>query len=126
MKPANATYHHADENQMAAKVDRSIPFIETHHHLWELERFPYQWLRDPGTAAHNQRLGDYRMIRTDWGIERLLKEFYGSDGLKSVHVEGDSRAAEPVQETAGAQSAAVTHPLPHSFLSFCRLARVAS
>jgi len=68
----NATYRHADENQMAAKVDRSIPFIETHHHLWELQRFPYQWLRDPGTPAHNQRLGDYRMIRTDWGIERLL------------------------------------------------------
>ena len=70
---SNAAYRHTDENRMAAKVDRSIPFIETHHHLWELERFPYQWLRDPGTAAHNDRLGDYKMIRTDWGIERLLK-----------------------------------------------------
>ena len=90
---SNAAYRHTDENRMAAKVDRSIPFIETHHHLWELERFPYLWLRDPGTAAHNQRLGDYKMIRTDWGIERLLKEFYGSNVIKSVHVEGDSGAA---------------------------------
>src|SRR2546430_17638225 len=95
-----ATYRHADENQIAAKVDRSIPFIEAHHHLWELERFPYQWLRDPGTAAHNQRLGDYKMIRTDWGIERLLKEFYGSKVPKSGHVEGDRPGSDPVGETA--------------------------
>ena len=31
-----------------ADVDRSIPFIEAHHHLWELDRFPYAWLRRPG------------------------------------------------------------------------------
>src|SRR3989454_10315360 len=109
---SNAAYRHTDENRMAAKVDRSIPFIETHHHLWELERFPYQWLRDPGTAAHNQRLGDYRMIRTDWGIERLLKEFYGSNVIKSVHVEGDSRAADPVEGTAWVQSLADSYGFP--------------
>ena len=119
----NATYRHADENQMAAKVDRSIPFIETHHHLWELRRFPYQWLRDPGTPAHNQRLGDYRMIRTDWGIERLLKEFYGSNVIKSVHVEGDSRAADPVEETAWLQSIADSYGFPHAIVVFCDLQR---
>src|SRR3989442_7830655 len=116
--PSNPTYRHTDENQMAAKADRSIPFIETHHHLWELERFPYQWLRDPGTAAHNQRLGDYRMIRTDWGIERLLKEFYGSNVIKSVHVESDSRAADPVQGTARLPSLAGHHRLSHANVSF--------
>src|SRR2546426_6164051 len=120
---SNAAYRHTDENRMAAKVDRSIPFIETHHHLWELGRFPYQWLRDPGTAAHNQRLGDYKMIRTDWGIERLLKEFYGSNVIKSVHVEGDSRAADPVDETAWPQSIADSYKFPHAIVGFCDLPR---
>src|SRR3989442_7447948 len=120
---SNAAYRHTDENQMAAKVDRSIPLIETHHHLWELKRFPYSWLRDPGTPAHNQRLGDYKMIRTDWGIERLLKEFYGSNVIKSVHVEGDSGAADPVEETAWLQSIADRYGFPHAIVVFCDLQR---
>jgi predicted TIM-barrel fold metal-dependent hydrolase len=37
----------------AQEVDRSIPFIETHHHLWELDRFDYDWLKDPGWEGHN-------------------------------------------------------------------------
>ncbi len=120
---AAPTDRHAEENQMAEQVDRGIPFIETHHHLWELERFPYQWLRDPGTAGHNQRLGNYRMIRTDWGIERLLKEFYGSNVIKSVHVEGDSGAADSVEETAWLQSIADRYGFPHAIVVFCDLQR---
>jgi len=120
---AAPTDRHAEENQMAEQVDRGIPFIETHHHLWELERFPYQWLRDPGTAGHNQRLGNYRMIRTDWGIERLLKEFYGSNVIKSVHVEGDSGAADSVEETAWLQSIADRYGFPHAIVAFCDLQR---
>ena len=108
---------------MAAEVDRSIPFIETHHHLWELDRFPYRWLRDPGTAGHNRRLGEYKMIRTDWGVERLLREFYGSNVIKSVHVEGDSGAADPVAETAWLQSIAGRHGFPHAIVVFCDLQR---
>lgn len=113
----------ADENRIAADVDRSIPFIETHHHLWELERFPYRWLRDPGTIGHNQRLGDYKMLRVDWGIDRLLKEFYGSNVIKSVHVEGDSGASDPVEETEWVQSIADTRGFPHAIVVFCDLQR---
>jgi predicted TIM-barrel fold metal-dependent hydrolase len=108
---------------MAAEVDRSIPFIETHHHLWELERFPYRWLRDPGTVAHNRRLGDYKMLRVDWGIDRLLTEFYGSNVIKSVHVEGDCGGPDPVEETAWLQSIADTHGFPHALVVFCDLQR---
>ncbi len=52
-------------------VDRSIPFIETHHHLWELDRFHYDWLQDPGWAGHNALLGDYKMIRSTIGTATL-------------------------------------------------------
>src|SRR2546428_10609157 len=109
----------ADEDRMAAEVDRSIPFIETHHHLWELGRFPYRWLRDPGTVGHNARLGDYKMLRVDWGIDRLLKEFYGSNVIKSVHVEGDSRATDPVAETEGLQANAGTVGFSPAIRGFC-------
>lgn len=116
-------YDHQTENLVAGRVDRSIPFIETHHHLWELGRFPYNWLQDPGTEVHNRTLGDYKLIRTDWGIERLLKEFYGSNVIKSVHVEGDSRAPDPVDETAWLQGIADQHGFPHAIVVYCDLER---
>jgi predicted TIM-barrel fold metal-dependent hydrolase len=116
-------YNDEAESQLAAQVDRSIPFIEAHHHLWELERFPYGWLQDPGTEVHNQTLGDYKSIRTDWGIERLLKEFYGSNVIKSVHVEGDSGAPDPVDETAWLQGIADRYGFPHAIVVYCDLER---
>lgn len=116
-------YDHQAESQVAAQVDRSIPFIETHHHLWELDRFPYHWLQDPGTEVHNTTLGDYKLIRTNWGIERLLKEFYGSNVIKSVHVEGDSGAPDPVDETAWLQGIADRYHFPHGIVVYCDLER---
>ena len=53
-------------------VDRTIPFIDTHHHIWELDRFPYRWLRDPGTDAHDALIGDYKMLRQDFGPYSLV------------------------------------------------------
>jgi predicted TIM-barrel fold metal-dependent hydrolase len=116
-------YSDEAERRIAAHVDRTIPFIETHHHLWELDRFPYAWLQDLGTEVHNQTLGDYKAIRTDWGIERLLKEFYGSNVIKSVHVEGDSGAPDPVDETAWLQGIADRYGFPHAIVVYCNLER---
>ena len=88
--------HSVAEVARLADVDRSIPFIEAHHHLWELDRFPYGWLRDPGNPGHNAFIGEYKMLRQDWGPARLFREFYGQNVIKSVHVEGDSNAPDPV------------------------------
>jgi len=105
----------------AREVDRSIPFIETHHHLWELGRFHYDWLVDPGWAGHNALLGEgeYKSIRRDWPIERLLKEFYGSNVVKSVHVEAAYAGPDPVEETTWLESVANEHGYPHALVVFC-------
>jgi predicted TIM-barrel fold metal-dependent hydrolase len=105
------------------QVDRSIPFIETHHHLWELGRFPYGWLAEPGTPGHTERLGDYKLIRTDWGPKRFFKEFYGQHVIKSVHVEGDSGAPDPVDETRWVDGIARAHGMPNAIVAFCDLQR---
>lgn len=105
------------------EIDRSIPFIETHHHLWELGRFPYRWLADPGTSGHNERLGDYKLIRTDWGPARFFKEFHGQHVIKSVHVEGDSGAADPVDETRWLDGVNREHGMPNAVVVYCDLDR---
>jgi predicted TIM-barrel fold metal-dependent hydrolase len=103
------------------EVDRSIPFIESHHHLWELDRFPYRWLADPGTDVHNATLGDYKLIRTDWGPARFFREFYGQNVIKSVHVEGDSGAADPVEETAWLDRIGREYGMPNALVVFTDL-----
>jgi predicted TIM-barrel fold metal-dependent hydrolase len=116
----------ADAGRRAAvteDVDRSIPFIESHHHLWELDRFPYRWLRDPGTDVHNATLGDYKMIRTDWGPKRFFREFHGQNVTKSVHVEGDSGAPDPVDETVWLDGISREHGKPSAIVVYCDLQR---
>ncbi len=103
-----------------ADVDRSIPFIETHHHLWELDRFHYDWLTDPGWPGHNALLGDYKMIRSTIGAPwRFFKEFYGANVIKSVHVEAAYAGPDPVEETAWLDAVAKEHGFPHALVVFC-------
>ena len=103
-----------------ADVDRSIPFIETHHHLWDRGRFHYDWLTDPGWAGHNALLGDYGMIRSDIGLPwRLFKEFYGANVIKSVHVEAAYAGPDPVEETAWLDAVAKEFGFPNALVVFC-------
>jgi predicted TIM-barrel fold metal-dependent hydrolase len=117
--PHVRSYDVESEERIWSEVDRSIPFIETHHHLWELQRFHYDWLTDPGWPGHNALIGDYKAIRVDWRIERLLKEFYGSNVIKSVHVEAAYAGPDPVEETAWLQGLADEYGFPHALVVFC-------
>ena len=102
------------------EVDRSIPFIETHHHLWELDRFHYDWLTDPGWPGHNALLGDYKMIRSTIGAPwRFFKEFYGQNVIKSVHVEAAYAGPDAVEETVWLDAVAKEHGYPHALVVFC-------
>ena len=102
-----------------ADVDRSIPFIETHHHLWARDRFKYDWLTDPGWDGHNALLGDYKMIRTDIGLPwRFFKEFYGQNVIGSVHVEAAYAGPDPVEETAWLEEVAQEFGMPNAIVAF--------
>jgi predicted TIM-barrel fold metal-dependent hydrolase len=106
-----------------ADIDRTIPFIETHHHLWELGRFRYAWLEDPGTPSHNAFIGDYKMLRQDWGPARLFREFYGQNVIKSVHVEADYGGPDPVEETVWLESVANEFGMPNAIVAHTDLER---
>ncbi len=75
--------------------DRSI--VDTHVHLWELDRFEYPWLADPGA----EELGfDY--------TENSLREDIGDlNVVATVHVQAEvSHQSDPVEETAWLDSLA--------------------
>ncbi len=101
-------------------VDRSIPFIEAHHHLWELDRFHYDWLTDPGWEGHNALLGDYKMIRSTIGNPwRFFKEFYGANVIKSVHIEAAYAGPDALEETVWVEAVAKEFGMPNAMVVFC-------
>src|SRR5262245_35689966 len=64
-----------------------IPIIDTHQHLWELDRFPYSWTTGNPVLGRSFRMADYQAA-----IE-------GLNVAGSVHVEADVDAPYRLQET---------------------------
>jgi predicted TIM-barrel fold metal-dependent hydrolase len=100
---------------MAAPLD----FVDTHHHLWDLGRFHYDWLSGEGWPGHTALLGDYSSIRRDYLVEELLAEFATANVVKSVHVEAAYAGPDPVEETEWLQQVADRHDFPHALVIFC-------
>jgi predicted TIM-barrel fold metal-dependent hydrolase len=72
-------------------VTLAEPFIDAHLHLWELERFRYPWLADPGAEG--------------LGSDYLVEDFRADVGelplIASVHVQAEiDHALDPVAETS--------------------------
>lgn len=110
------TYDSDAEEAAAQALDRSIPFVDAHHHLWDLQSMRYSWLDEPPSPDYTDLLGDYRSIRVTWSIERMLKEFYGSNVAKSVHVEAAYSGADPVEETRWLEGIRAGWRFPHGLV----------
>src|SRR4029079_6670398 len=108
---------------MVAEPDRSIGFVETHYHVWELGRLRYAWRDEPGTEAMTARLGDYRALREDWGPARLAAALEGSNVIGGVHVEADQSGADPVAETAWLATVASEWGMPDAIVAHADLER---
>ena len=107
-----------------AEVDRSLPIVDSYIHMYDLTRFEYGWLQEPGLEGHTALLGDYRMIRSSVGRpERVLREFYGANVAKCVHVEADFPGDDPVAETAWLTEVIATHGSPDAIVATCDLER---
>jgi predicted TIM-barrel fold metal-dependent hydrolase len=106
----------------AVEVDRGIPFVDAYVHVYDLARNAYGWLHDPGLEGHTALLGDYKMIRSTIGSpERLVREFYGANVSKCVHVEADFPGTDPVAETAWLEDVATRTGFPAAIIACCDL-----
>jgi predicted TIM-barrel fold metal-dependent hydrolase len=74
-----------------------MKIADPHHHLWDLERHVYPWLRDPV----DHFAGDYTDIRKTYVVKDFLADAKGLDLAKSVHLQAEfDHAEDPVKETA--------------------------
>ena len=97
------------------QLDRSIPFVDAYHHVTEPSRNPYDWLTEAG-AIYTDYLGDYKLVRADWSMGRLLREFHGSNVIKSVHVEAAWSGPDPVDETRYLAGVTAQYGFPHAYV----------
>lgn len=98
------------------------PFIDTHHHLWDLENNPYPWLQE----GIDHFIGDYSPIRKTYLISDLHSDADGMPLDKSVHVQAEwDHDADPVDETAWLQSVAddpASRGMPNAIIGYADLA----
>ena len=97
------------------------PFVDSHHHLWDMSKGSYHWLEEE-EPAETEIVGDYSAIRRSYVIQDLLADFEGSNVVKSVHIQAEYGGDDQVWETAWLQSVADEHGYPHAIVAKTDLA----
>jgi len=93
--------------------------VDAHHHLWDLDRNLYPWLRaDPDPEAW---VGDITPIRRSYLVEEYLAEATACGVVRSVHVQAEWDPSDPVGETRWLQEVADRHGFPHAIVAAARL-----
>jgi predicted TIM-barrel fold metal-dependent hydrolase len=91
--------------------------VDTHHHLWDLSRYRYDWLTGSGDQTVTAVLGDYAGIRVDYLIDELTNDFARAGIVKSVHVQADFSEPDSVLETRWLQEISDAHGFPHAIVA---------
>ena len=93
--------------------------VDAHHHLWDLERNHYPWLRaEPDPDAW---VGDLQPIRRNYLVDEYMAEVGASGIVKSVHVEAACDPNDSVGETRWLQAVADRNGFPHAIVAAARL-----
>ena len=105
----------------APRLRVAMQIIDPHHHLWDLERHDYPWLR-PETP---HPAGDLTPICRSYRLDDFLADAAGLELVKSVHLQAEIDRRDPVAETAWLQAIADapgSRGFPHGIVAFADLA----
>jgi predicted TIM-barrel fold metal-dependent hydrolase len=92
----------------------SIPVIDAHHHLWDMESNPYPELLNPRDDTH---LGDYRAICKNYLVKDFKADLLGLNVIKSVHIEAGWAAEDWQSETRWVQKISNQGTYPHAIVA---------
>ena len=94
-----------------------MQIVDAHHHLWDIEALSYPWLESEHAEAP---YGDYRAIQRSYLIAEYLADTAHQSVVKSVHVQAEHDASDPVAETRWLQSIAddpCSRGFPHGIVA---------
>ncbi|MGB0843715.1 MAG: amidohydrolase family protein [Alphaproteobacteria bacterium] len=94
-------------------------FVDAHHHLWNLDKLDYGWLKRIGEM---KPFGDPTPIQRNYEFPELKQQDAAELPLiKSVHLQCDPSIPDPVTETAYISQQAETHNHPIAIVGFVDL-----
>ena len=91
--------------------------VDAHHHLWDLDRAGYPWLREPGDPATTAWIGDYRAIRRSFLADEYSLDASRCGIVKSVHVEASRGTRHAVDETRWLEATAALVGFPTAIVA---------
>ncbi|MGO4331236.1 amidohydrolase [Cupriavidus sp. 2TAF22] len=97
------------------------PFVDAHHHFWDLGANPYPWLQ--GEEVKGFRYGDYSALKRNYLPEDFARDTQGCAPAMSVHVEAEWARANPVDETAWLTTLAQEVGRPTALVAHAQLDR---
>jgi predicted TIM-barrel fold metal-dependent hydrolase len=93
--------------------------VDAHHHLWDLDRNLYPWLRaEPDPDAW---VGDLTPIRRSYLVDEYIAEAASCGVVASVHVQAEWDPTDPVGESRWLQEVADRDGFPHAIVAAARL-----
>ena len=101
-------------------MEEDLQFIDTHHHLWDLNILEYAWLAEED-PEETEMLGDYSSIRKSYSVTDLINDFSGCNVVKSIHLQANYSGPDNVEETKWLSELADSHPFPHAIIAFTDL-----
>ena len=94
--------------------------VDSHHHLWDLQRIAYPWLGSEYDAA-KFILGDYRPLCVNFLPADFRSAWGGMPVVASVHVEAECRRDQALAETAWLHEQAAASGLPNAVVAYVDL-----
>jgi predicted TIM-barrel fold metal-dependent hydrolase len=92
--------------------------LDAHHHLWDLTRVDYPWLREKGVRRF---FGDPTPIQRDYLPATFQSDHDGLPVIKSVHIQVGAAPGSELDETRWLEEAAGEGQLPSAIVAFCDL-----
>jgi predicted TIM-barrel fold metal-dependent hydrolase len=90
--------------------------VDAHHHLWQLSEGHFPWLQD-GYDADAFFLGDYSVLRRDFGVADYRAVTAGLPIVATVHVEAERSRAESLAETRWLHAIHAQHGFPDAVIA---------
>lgn len=92
-----------------------LPIIDAHHHFWDLSLNKNPWLC--GEVRTGFRYGDYASIRKNFLVEDFKRVSANQNVVKTVHMEAEWDAADPVGETEWLMGVHDKTGYPHAIIA---------
>jgi predicted TIM-barrel fold metal-dependent hydrolase len=92
--------------------------VDAHHHLWDLTKVDYPWLREKGVTRF---FGDPTSIQRDYLASTFRDDHDGIPVAKSVHIQVGAAPGSEMDETRWLEEVAREEQLPSAIVAFCDL-----